>query len=161
MTNEEDGLFEYETDGLIFTPSNTGVGSDKIGENLPPTKMTWTKSFKWKPPEFNTVDFLVTTKKTESGGDFIGNIFEDGTNMFDNVQLTQYKTLILRVGFSERSHGYLNPCEDIIQGHLPTRNNQDDRYKPVPFYPTDPTPNYPGYLCNIILEETNKDISNY
>ena len=65
--------------------------------------MTWAKSFKWKPPEFNTIDFLVTTKKTESGEDFIGNIFEDGTNMIDNVQLTQYKTLILRVGFSERN----------------------------------------------------------
>ena len=157
LSNEADGLFEYETDGLIFTPANTGVGSDKIGENLPPTKMTWNKSFKWKPPEFNTVDFLVTTKKTESGEDFIGNIFEDGTNMIDNVQLTQYKTLILRVGFSERNHGYLNPCEDIIQGHLPTKYGRDDRskYKPVPFYPTDPTPNYPGYLCNIILEETN------
>jgi mRNA (guanine-N7-)-methyltransferase len=77
--------------------------------------------------------------------------------MIDNVQLTQYKTLILRVGFSERNHGYLNPCEDIIQGHLPTKYARDDRdrYKPVPFYPTDPTPNYPGYLCNIILEETN------
>ena len=150
-------MFEYETDGLIFTPANTGVGSDKIGENLPPTKMTWNKSFKWKPPDFNTIDFLVTTKKTESGEDFIGNIFEDGTNMVDNVQLTQYKTLILRVGFSERNHGYLNPCEDIIQGHLPTKYGRDDRskYKPVPFYPTDPTPNYPGYLCNIILEETN------
>jgi len=157
LTNAADGLFEYETDGLIFTPANTGVGSDKIGENLPPTKMTWTKSLKWKPPEFNTIDFLVTTKKTESGEDFIGNIFEDGTNMFDNVQLTQFKTLILRVGFSERMHGYLNPCEDIIQGHLPTKYARDDRdrYKPVPFYPTDPTPNYPGYLCNIILEETN------
>ena len=65
--------------------------------------------------------------------------------------------MILRVGFSERNHGYLNPCEDIIQGHLPIKHGYSDRdrYKPVPFYPTDPTPNYPGYLCNIILEETN------
>ena len=153
----DDDLFEYETDGLIFTPANTGVASDTIGEKLPPTKITWTSSFKWKPPEFNTIDFLVTTKKTEGGDDFIGNIFEDGTNMIDNVQLTQYKTLILRVGFSERNHGYLNPCEDIIQGNLPSKFSSGDRdkYKPVPFYPTDPTPNYPGYLCNIVLQETN------
>ena len=80
LSNVADQLFEYETDGLIFTPSNTGVGSDRVGESLPPTKTTWMKSFKWKPPEFNTVDFLVTTKKTESGEDFIGNIFEDGDN---------------------------------------------------------------------------------
>jgi hypothetical protein len=157
LSNEADGLFEYETDGLIFTPANTGIGSKTVGEVLPPTKMTWKDSFKWKPPEFNSIDFLVTTKKTESGGDFVGNIFEDGSNFQNNVQLTQYKTLILRVGFSERDHGYLNPCEDVIQGHLPAKNSRDDRskYKPVPFYPTDPTPKYPGYLCNIVLEETN------
>ena len=157
LSNVDDDLFEYETDGLIFTPSDKGVGSDTIGKEIPPTRSTWNRSFKWKPPEFNTIDFLVTTKKTESGEDFIGNIFEDGMNMHDSTQLTQYKTLVLRVGFSERTHGYLNPCEDIIQGHLPIKHfsNDRDRYKPVPFYPTDPTPQYPGYLCNIVLEETN------
>jgi len=160
LSNVADQLFEYETDGLIFTPSNTGVGSDRVGEILPPTKTTWMKSFKWKPPEFNTVDFLVTTKKTESGEDFIGNIFEDGTNMHDATQLTQYKTLVLRVGFSERTHGYLNPCEDVIQGHLPTKHSSYDRnrYKPVPFYPTDPTPKYPGYLCNVLLKRDRQNV---
>jgi len=160
LSNVNDELFEYETDGLIFTPANTGVGSDRVGENLPPSKITWDKSFKWKPPEYNTVDFLVTTKKTESGEDFIGNIFEDGTNMHDNTQLTQYKTLILRVGFSERMHGYLNPCEDIIQGHLPTKHSSYDRnrYKPVPFYPTDPAPKYPGYLCNVLLKRDRMNV---
>ena len=160
LSNVNDELFEYETDGLIFTPANTGIGSDRVGENLPPSKITWDKSFKWKPPEYNTVDFLVTTKKTESGEDFIGNIFEDGTNMHDNTQLTQYKTLILRVGFSERMHGYLNPCEDIIQGHLPTKHSSYDRnrYKPVPFYPTDPTPKYPGYLCNVLLKRDRMNV---
>ena len=37
-------MFEYETDGLIFTPSDKGVGSDTIGQILPPKKMTWDKS---------------------------------------------------------------------------------------------------------------------
>jgi len=160
LSNVADELFEYETDGLIFTPANTGVGSDRVGEKLPPSKITWNKSFKWKPPEFNTIDFLVTTKKTESGEDFIGNIFEDGTNMYDETQLTQYKTLVLRVGFSERNHGYLNPCEDIIQGHLPTKHSSYDRnrYKPVPFYPTDPTPKFPGYLCNVLLKRDRMNV---
>lgn len=160
LSNVADNLFEYETDGLIFTPANTGIGSDRVGEVLPPKKITWDKSFKWKPPEFNTIDFLVTTKKTESGEDYVGNIFEDGTNMYDETQLTQYKTLILRVGFSERMHGYLNPCEDIIQGHLPTKHSSYDRnkYKPVPFYPTDPTPEYPGYLCNVLLKRDRMNV---
>ena len=157
LSKVADNLFIYETDGLIFTPANTGIGSNRVGEILPPTKITWKSSFKWKPPEFNTIDFLVTTKKTESGEEFIGNIFENGINMSESTQLTQYKTLILRVGFSERMHGYLNPCEDIIQGHIPDRHDNEDRnkYKPVPFYPTDPQPDYPAYLCNIVLEESD------
>ena len=63
LAKEHDGLFEYETDGLIFTPANRGVGSDKIGEYIKPYKSTWDYSFKWKPPQFNTIDFLVSVKK--------------------------------------------------------------------------------------------------
>jgi hypothetical protein len=157
LSKVKDGLFVYETDGLMFTPSDKGVGSNTINEVLPPKKMTWDRSFKWKPPEFNTIDFLVTTQKTESGEDFVGNIFQEGISVDKSSQLTQYKTLILRVGFSERMHGYLNPCEDIIQGNIPDRHDRDnrDKYKPVPFYPTEPRPNYPAYLCNIVLEESD------
>ena len=34
-----------------------------------PKKITWQYSMKWKPPEYNTIDFLVRTKKTETGED--------------------------------------------------------------------------------------------
>lgn len=157
IERERQGLFSYEIDGMIFTPADKGVGSDKVGETLPPMKKTWRRSFKWKPPEFNTIDFLVTTKKTAAGKEFIGNIFQDGDNMNNLNQITQYKTLILRVGFDERKHGYINPCEDVINDRLPTRQHKDsnDAYKPVPFQPTDPTPAYPAYIANIVLKEVD------
>jgi hypothetical protein len=66
ITKQKNGLFEYETDGLIFTPAFMGVGSDKIGESGPLYKTTWDYSFKWKPPKYNTIDFLVTTMKSKS-----------------------------------------------------------------------------------------------
>ena len=72
----DEGQYEYETDGLIFTPAHTGVGSNREGEVLEPVKRTWKLSFKWKPPEQNTIDFLVTTIKNESSNDIIKNIFE-------------------------------------------------------------------------------------
>ena len=161
LTRDKEGLFEYEIDGLIFTPSDKAVGSDNIGETVPPKKTTWEHSFKWKPPHFNTIDFLATTKKTSTGEDVIGNIFEDGENVYQTTQITQYKTLILRVGFDERKHGYINPCSDVYTDNIPKFSNKDDTegYKPVPFYPSDPTPNYPAYICNVLLQK--KGMGNY
>ena len=146
----EDDMFDYEIDGLIFTPIDKSVGSNKLGEKIAPYKKTWNRSFKWKPKEYNTVDFLVTTKKNKDGTDFIGNIFQEGENTKVTTQLTQYKVLILRVGYDEKKHGYINPCEHVIQNTLPQRTRRENSYKPRPFMP-------PGdkeaYLCNIIVDE--------
>lgn len=58
--------YKYVTDGLIFTPCNTGVGGSAPGQVGPlDRKFTWALSFKWKPPQYNTVDFLVTTVKDD------------------------------------------------------------------------------------------------
>ena len=145
--------FEYETDGLIFTPADKGVGSNKIGEKLDPIKKTWFASMKWKPSHLNTIDFLVTTLKNESKQDVVKNIFESGDSVNSNTNIKEYKILQLRVGFDENRDGYLNPAEDVIQDNISRNSFSEDRqtYKPVPFYPTNPTPSYPAYLCNIML----------
>jgi hypothetical protein len=155
LSQEKQGLYEYEIDGLIFTPANYGVGSDREGDSGPLFKTTWDYSFKWKPTKYNTVDFLVSTKKEESSTqDFIGNVFQNGTNANSYEQLSQYKTLILRVGFDEKKHGYINPCADVINDKLPTINEDRDNnetYKPLPFYPTNPY-DADASICNVMLE---------
>ena len=52
--------FEYETDGLIFTPRDTGVApsEDRRGD-------TWTRVYKWKPADQNSIDFLLTMDDKE------------------------------------------------------------------------------------------------
>ena len=90
LTKVSEGLFEYETDGLIFTPAYFGVGSDKIGVSGPKTKITWNHSFKWKPPKYNTIDFLVTTVKSSNNSDLIKPIFEDGLNTSNSAQISEY-----------------------------------------------------------------------
>ena len=151
----ERGEYEYNTDGLVFTPAHMGVGSDKIGEKLRPIKQTWIHSFKWKPPEYNTIDFLVTTAKNDNGDDIVKNLFESGN------EIREYKTLQLRVGYDEKRHGYLNPVDDVLQDNLPVFSNLNNReygeYKPVLFYPSEPTLSYPGYLSNILLEQIGSD----
>lgn len=150
LENIKNGVFNYETDGLIFTPIDKSVGSTKLG--ILEYNRTWDLSFKWKPPEFNTIDFLVVTKKSENGEDIIKNIYNEGNDMLNDEQIQNYKTLSLRIGFDEKKHGILNPCEDIIQNNIYTKNDGKNNYKPVPFYPTDPTPNYPIHIVNILLK---------
>ena len=148
-------LFDYETDGLIFTPIDKSVGSDKLG--VLEHQKTWKHSFKWKPPEFNTIDFLVTTKKSETGKDIIKHLFQEGNDMGKNKNnLVQYKTIELRVGFNPKQHGFINPCQDVIDGNYPSSVDYDDReYKPVPFFPSEPSPNFNVHLCHIPLINGN------
>jgi len=156
IDQQKQGLYEYEVDGLIFTPAYFGVAADKPGQAGPLTKPSWEHSFKWKPPKFNTIDFLVSTKKDVNGSeDSIGNIFQEGNNTSAYEQLSQYKTLILRVGFDEKKHGYINPCADVINDNIPKFTSSDmdreEAYKPLPFYPTNPF-DADANICNIMLQ---------
>jgi hypothetical protein len=157
----QDNLYEYEVDGLIFTPTLLGVGSNKFLEAGPKHRSTWDYSFKWKPSEktatfpksYLTIDFLITTKKGPDGNDVVTPIFEDGLNMRNNTQFTSYKTLILAVGYDETKHGYINPCQDVLDDRIKGPSEEkEENYKPKQFYPSDPADPLAG-LCNIILQE--------
>lgn len=156
LDNVDDGLYEYETDGLIFTPMDLGVGANVAGEEkgkaVAPYKTTWEHSFKWKPPEFNTIDFLVSTQKNDAGEDIVSHSFTNGVDTTSANEITAYKTLVLRCGFDENKHGYINPCQDVVQGKNYNSHNLDNNesYKPAPFYPSNPYDNE-AHLCNIML----------
>jgi len=162
LQKEKEGLFEYNTDGLIFTHMFYGVGSNIIGKSGPKIKTTWENSFKWKPPQYNTVDFLVTTMKNPTGDDVVKSIFEDGVSALSSVQYNDYKVIELRCGFSEKNDGYINPCQDIIDDNLPDYKQQiEDRqtndYMPKRFYPTEPyNPN--AGICNIMLRSDDAGV---
>jgi hypothetical protein len=155
-----DNLFDYDIDGLIFTPTTLGVGSSKFLEAGPKHKKTWNHCFKWKPSEatkifpksFNTIDFLVFTKKAADGSEIITPIFENGLDVNKSTQYNQYKTLILCVGFDENKHGYINPCQDLLDdrfNEIKDTENEND-YKAKQFFPSDPYDPKAG-LCNMML----------
>jgi hypothetical protein len=158
LTNVNEGLYEYNTDGLIFTPANTGVCSSKTGVAAPNYKTTWNESFKWKPPRYNTIDFLIKFKKNELGGNYIGTLNNEGEDLTSYNQVKSYYTLILNVGFDEKKHGYINPYNDIINNNIKrdTKESYTNSYKPCRFYPTNPNDVNAG-LCNIMgkLDESN------
>ena len=154
LSKIKEGIYEYNTDGLIFTPIDKGVASNEIGKAGPLYKTTWEQSFKWKPAEYNTIDFLVSTKKDKNGNDELHHIFQEGRNLQGTQEVIQYKTLILRCGYDESKHGFINPAQNIIDDKLPSPDDLDNesKYKPVPFQPTNPYDVNACY-CNIILRE--------
>lgn len=151
----DDSDYEYNTDGLIFTPSKLGVGADKPEQQLgAPQKIAWKHSFKWKPPEYNTIDFLVKLERRSNGEELVGNIFKTGTNLTQQNQLIQYKTAVLHVGFYEEWDGYPDAFQDVINGKIPEQANRgkSSNYVAKRFYPTNPY-DRDAAICNLMMSE--------
>ena len=161
--------YEYIIDGLIFTPMNTGVGSNVVGKaNELGRKFTWDRSFKWKPPQYNTIDFLISVQKDKYGKDIIRNkiILDNG----EISSILQYKTLILKCGFNAKNRKHVNVFSDVLFNRTGNNNNATKKneneeegfgiinvnngYQPVPFQPTSPYDKDACY-CNVILEDEN------
>ena len=90
---------EYHRDGIIFTPASFPVGANSLKE---PAKLgnTWQSVMKWKPPNENTVDFLVETEKDSQRNDVITM----------NFAAQNVKTLNLFVGSKAK---FVSPMEYV------------------------------------------------
>jgi hypothetical protein len=141
MKDITDGLLPYHTDGLIFTPTNAGVGGDAPGVAGPLSSATWEHSMKWKPADQNTVDFLVTVKTDKTGKEEVTHVYQDGINTGSATCIDQYKTLELMCGFNAKTDGYMNPYQDVLDNRIPSntdRNQSNTDYHAALFRPTDP-----------------------
>ena len=141
LSKLDSNTYQYETDGLIFTPIYTGVGGMGPGQASKMEKVTWPLSFKWKPPQFNTIDFLVAYKYDKTGKEIIHNRFVDGINT-DGTSVQQYRTIVLMCGFNRKSHIIINPFQDVLDDNIPKNmysdNDNEETYIPVPFEPSSP-----------------------
>lgn len=155
ISKKKSGLFPYETDGLIFTHSHFGVGANKINETGPKTNVTWNHSFKWKPPEMNTIDFMVSVVKKD-GQSKVHTVAQEGL-LNDSIQ---YQEIILRCGFNESQDGYINPCQDVIDDNIGPFLNGENKSKTLPyqFYPTEPFDMNAGKTNMILRYDSNNDI---
>ena len=93
-----DGAYPYETDGLIYTPKELGMG-DGIPNWPVNHKATWPAIFKWKPPSQNTVDFLVDAVRDGQGRVVTGTVSEPGQDLTAATSIRTYQMLQLRVGY--------------------------------------------------------------
>ena len=141
--------YDYETDGLIFTPQNEAVA----GAEGTIKKTQWS-SFKWKPAAFNTVDFLVSTKKDANGRDLIGNRY-GGNSTVTGISIIKYKTLYLMVGYDKNMHDL--PCKRILENNYKKGGRN---YAAAKFYPTEPE-DLTAHVCEIDLLEAFSDRDGY
>jgi 2-polyprenyl-3-methyl-5-hydroxy-6-metoxy-1,4-benzoquinol methylase len=121
--------YPYEIDGLIFTPAKLAVYSFYPSIPVPITQnMGWDRLFKWKPPEQNTIDFLVK---------LMGEVKKDGiiykkmglyvgTNPLTTKDLTIDEGLRLRYDKEYNKQEFLKTREMI-------KNKED--FIPTPFKP--------------------------
>lgn len=97
--------YKYDVDGLIYVPANL---------SYPKNAGTWDKLFKWKPEEYNSIDFLVKVEKNEKGIPIrMPYVKYDADN-----RIMQYKTLQLFVG-KRNGNNYeaveFNPNDDTSE----------------------------------------------
>ena len=133
----EANQYNYNTDGLIFTPIYQGIGEGERKKNIYGGR--WSSLLKWKPIEENSIDFLVKIQKNETGENVekyitIGN------------DLISYRKMNLLVGYDKHQHKYLNGFRVL---------NEDisylDGYNVIPFEPLHPFANK-IYEANVRLE---------
>jgi hypothetical protein len=151
--------YEYKTDGLIFTPTNCGVGSDHANHTGPLHRHVWKAQLKWKPPEYNTIDFLVRVKHDATLKDDIRTRFQSGRDLCVAQQTPAYKTLTLCCGFSVKDHGYKNPLAQMINDEMQQQvtEERENEYLPCPFEPLDP-PDPRAHVCDWpVVDKGNGD----
>jgi mRNA (guanine-N7-)-methyltransferase len=147
-----DTVYDYNTDGLIFTHTMLAVGGEEQGKPGPKRLTTWKYSFKWKPSEYNTIDFLVSTQKDKTNNDIVSSVFVEQSSV-------SFKILTLKCGYSEKDHGFLNPVMDVIDKIKEKENENKDEtdmkddktYRAEQFVPYDPVIQSAGF-CNVVLK---------
>ena len=122
-----------------------GVTQEKEGDTIKNSKYTWGQSFKWKPPEFNTIDFLISTEKDTF------NRTKVKQKML-NEELVNYQVLKL-VGVDKRSHGLIGSQQKLLNEEFDQTSSgaeYNKNYGAELFYPTNPADPL-AHLCHIHL----------
>tara|TARA_B100001123_G_C15337146_1_gene1033297 strand:+ start:1780 stop:5643 length:3864 start_codon:yes stop_codon:yes gene_type:complete len=118
LQKEKEDYFPYRIDGLIYLPVRYSVRGNIEGQHSKSISGTWDHNFKWKPPEENTIDFLVKIKKTLVNGNVIDEIFH--TIDIENGQriMNEYKQLELFVGYDEIKDENINFCMKVLEDDI-------------------------------------------
>lgn len=105
LAKSDIGDLVYKIDGLIYTPRYLPVGG-AYQDSTPTLGGTWVKVFKWKPPEDNSIDFMVKTAKNEQTGTDVPPV---------NIEGIWHKVVKLYVGYSGRIDDPITPYAFLMK----------------------------------------------
>jgi ribA/ribD-fused uncharacterized protein len=127
--------YEYETDGLIFTPRTSSVAplEDRKGQR-------WNRVYKWKPASHNSIDFLIKFDAQETIDPKTGDRSKKGS---------------LYVGLTPNDY-IVYPRETITGEYVPKKIEDDPSIRvPAIFQPAKPR-NPEAYHIYVPLDGRNK-----
>ena len=86
--------YEYETDGLIYTPINLTVGEEPEIFKRNKYGGRWGRVFKWKKSDENSIDFQVEFAKNPNG-EYIDKVFME--------DMKKYRKVYLKVAYDKKN----------------------------------------------------------
>lgn len=136
----------YNTDGLIYTSKTLGVTQESLGSEIKNYKYSWRHSFKWKPPRYNTIDFLIKIQKNN------GEVQKYAKHV--DGEIVNYAIAYLYVGLNKKFDGNMASQKTILNLEFENREqdqSRDKNYEPTLFYPTNPYDDQ-AHICHILMK---------
>jgi hypothetical protein len=119
-------LFSYEVDGLIFTPANLGVGQNYQGDDVGILgQKPWLRVYKWKPPQFNSIDFHVKIRRNPIDKEIVDEYYNG----------IRHKHVFLQVSYHPQYHNDYYAQRVLNEGLRFPSTEQYVNFEPIdPFY---------------------------
>jgi hypothetical protein len=121
----------YRNDGLIYLPTKLSVKGSLEGSPSKFIHGTWNLNYKWKPPEENTIDFMVVTQKDLKKSKITEKVLSSvDPNEIIPVPVS-YQQVTLMVGYDAEKDPSIDYCMAILDDSF-LKTNQEDK---IPFSP--------------------------
>lgn len=131
--NYQKGNIDYYLDGTIYTPIDEPVSynEDKIDYNLK-QGVTWNRNLKWKPPDDNTIDFLIRFEKQAINEFNKKKIYKNKIKNIQNSDTISFQEFFMI--------NFYNTGREILKKNDPCNimsNNEYGKTIPIKFDPDD------------------------
>lgn len=164
-------ILPYPTDGFIFMNIKLPIPSISTISTVTTIPITTCRdtiiTFKWKPPQYNTIDFLVMIEKDDNYNDKIyqfsktENEYTKYNNDINNMNsYMKAKKILLYCGFHPMKDGLLYPMEYGYTGFRRIKKDSSmhlKEYIPTQFYANEPYDEHSGE-CYIELNNMDEQL---